>query len=176
MSALTAVRAAAVQLIGIAIKKAPASVVNPLAFSLRRISVPDLSAQGLPPTRHPYTQFVETGTVPIVDTGIVTAVRSGRVRVVAATVSVDGPRVYLSDASFVEPDAIIAAIGFSTGLEPLTGHLGVLDGRGIPKVHGAEEFASTPGLHFVGIKAELAGLLREIGLQADAVGRALAAA
>jgi putative flavoprotein involved in K+ transport len=113
--------------------------------------------------------------VPILDTGIVDAVRSGRVRVVAATESVDGPRVRLADGSSVEPDAVIAATGFSTGLEPLVGHLGVLDGRGVPRVHGAADLPTARGLHFVGIRAELAGLLREIGLDARAVGRTLAA-
>ncbi len=163
------------QLFGIALKKAPAALMDPLAAGMRRISVPDLSAHGLPRTSNPYTQFRETGTVPILDTGIVDAVRSGRVRVVAATVSVDGPRICLADGGVIEPDAVIAATGFTTGLEPLVGHLGVLDRRGVPRMHGANELPSAPGLHFIGIKAELSGLLREIGLEARALGRTLAA-
>ena len=126
--------------------------------------------------RNPITQFQETGHVPILDTGIVAAIRSGQVRVVAATVSVDGPHVRLADGSSVQPDAVIAATGFTTGLQPLVGHLGVLDQRGVPQVHGPDHLPSAPGLHFVGIKAELSGLLREIGLEARAVGQTLAAA
>ena len=163
------------QVFGIAMKRAPAAMKDPLAAAMRRISVPDLSEHGLPATSNPYTQFRETGTVPILDTGIVDAVRSGRVAVVAATVSVDGSRVLLADGSTVEPDAVIAATGFTTGLEPLVGHLGVLDRRGVPRVHGADDLPTARGLHFVGIRAELSGLLREIGLEARAVGRALAA-
>jgi hypothetical protein len=87
----------------------------------------------------------------------------------------DGWRVCLADGSVVEPDAVIAAIGFTTGLETLVGHLGVLDDQGVPRVHGSAAMASALGLHFVGIKAELSGLLREIGLEARAVSRALAA-
>ena len=162
------------QLFGIAFKRLPAAVMDPVAALLRRVSIPDLSAQGLPRTADPYTQFRRTGTVPILDTGIVEAVRRGRVRVVAATVSVDGPRVCLADGTAVEPDAVIAATGFTTGLAPLVGHLGVLDDRGVPLVHGADEHPAAPGLHFVGIKAEISGLLREIGLEARSVGRALA--
>lgn len=163
------------QLFGIGLKRAPAAVMDPLSALLRRISVPDLSAQGLPRTSNPYTQFRRTGTVPILDTGIVDAIRSGRVDVVAATVSVEGRRVCLADGTVVEPDAVIAATGYATGLQPLVGHLGVLDDRGVPLVHGADELSAAPGLHFVGIKAELSGLLHEIGLEARAVGRALAA-
>ena len=164
------------QLFGIALKKAPTVAKDPLAAAIRRISIPDLSAYGLPPQRNPITQFQETGHVPILDTGIVAAIRSGQVRVVAATVSVDGPHVRLADGSSVQPDAVIAATGFTTGLQPLVGHLGVLDQRGVPRVHGPDHHPTAPGLHFVGIKAELSGLLREIGLEARAVGQTLAAA
>ena len=69
-----------------------------------------------------------------------------------------------------------AATGFTTGLEPVVGHLDVLDRRGVPLVHGADDLPSARGLHFVGIKAELSGLLRVIGREARAVGRALATA
>jgi putative flavoprotein involved in K+ transport len=164
------------QLFGIALKKAPRVFKDPLAAGMRRVSVPDLSGYGLPRTPSPYTQFQQTGTVPILDTGIVTTIRSGRVRVVAAIASIDGPLVRLIDGGIVEPHAMIAATGFTTGLQPLVGHLGVLDQRAVPQVHGADHLPSAPRLHFVGIKAELSGLLREIGLEARAVGRALAAA
>lgn len=163
------------QLFGVALKRMPERFMDPITATLRRISVPDLTTHGLPPSRNPYTQFRETGTVPILDTGIVDAIRTGRVRVMPATVSVDGPDVRLADGSTVRPDAVIAATGFTTGLEPMVGHLDVLDRRGVPTVHGADDRAGARGLHFVGIKAEISGLLREIGLEARRVGRALAA-
>jgi putative flavoprotein involved in K+ transport len=163
------------QVFGIALKRAPGAVMDPLAALMRRVSVPDLRDVGLPATRDPYSQFRRTGTVPILDTGIVDALRTGRVKVVPATKSVDGSRICLADGSSLEPDAVIAAVGYTTGLEPVVGHLGVLDERGVPLVHGAAEHPTAPGLHFVGIKAELSGLLREIGIEARAVGRTLAA-
>ena len=43
---------------------------------------------------------------------------------------------------------MIAATGFSRGLEQLVGHLGVLDDDGVPRVHGGP--ATAPGLRFVG--------------------------
>jgi hypothetical protein len=43
---------------------------------------------------------------------------------------------------------VIAATGYSTGLEPLVGHLGVLDERGVPLIHGGP--AAAPGLRFIG--------------------------
>ena len=163
------------QLLGIALKRAPERVMNPLSAVLRRVSVPDLSAHGLPrPAGDGFTQFLRTQTVPILDHGFVEAVRAGRVRVVAQVESLDTDSVRLADGSTLHPDAVISATGYRTGLEPLVGHLGVLDERGLPLVHGPETFPGLPGLYFVGISVQLAGLLREIGREARAVGQAVA--
>lgn len=165
------------QLLGIALKRAPEWLMNPLSGALRRLSVPDLSAHGLPaPPGNGFTQFLRTRTVPILDHGFVAAVRSGRIGVVAAVRGFDGDDVRLADGSSVRPDAVICATGYRTGLEPMVGHLGALDDRGLPLVHGAATVPQLPGLYFVGLTVELAGLLREIGLEARAVGRTLASA
>ncbi len=165
------------QLLGVALKRAPERVMNPLSAALRRASVPDLSGHGLPrPGGAGFTQFLRTRSVPILDHGLVAAVRTGRIRVVANVDSLDADAVRLADGSTLHPDAVICATGYRTGLEPMVGHLGVLDERGLPRVHGAATLPGLPGLYFVGITIELAGLLREIGLEARAVGRAVAGA
>jgi hypothetical protein len=43
---------------------------------------------------------------------------------------------------------VIAATGYTTGLEPLVGHLDVLDERGVPLIHGGP--AAAAGLRFIG--------------------------
>ncbi len=162
------------QLLGIALRRVPERVMNPLTSVLRKVSVPDLSAHGLPrPAGEGFTQFLRTHTVPILDHGFVDAVRAGRIRVVANVESLDADGVRLLDGSTLTPDAVIAATGYRTGLEPLVGHLGVLDERGLPRVHGPATLPELPGLYFVGITVELSGLLREIGREAQAVGRAI---
>jgi hypothetical protein len=45
----------------------------------------------------------------------------------------------------------------------------------MPRAHGAAVLPDLPGLYFVGVTVELSGLLREIGLEAQAVARALTA-
>jgi putative flavoprotein involved in K+ transport len=163
------------QLLGIALKHAPERVMNPLATALRRLSVPDLASYGLPaPAGDGFTQFLRTRTVPILDHGFVHAVRAGQIRVVATVDSVDGADVNLGDGSTLRPDAVICATGYRTGLQSLVGHLGVLDEHGMPQAHGATTLPQRPGLYFVGVTVELAGLLREIGLEARALGLALA--
>src|SRR3954471_16155133 len=163
------------QLLGVALKRVPERVMNPMTRALRRVSVPDLSPYGLPaPPGDGFTQFLRTRTVPILDHGFVAAVRAGRIRVVAAVESLDGADVRLSDGSRLRPDVVLCATGYRTGLEPILGHLGALDERGLPRVHGPQTLPELPGLYFVGVTIELAGLLREIGLEARAVGRAVA--
>jgi putative flavoprotein involved in K+ transport len=160
------------QLLGIALKRAPERLMNPLSRLMRRISVPDLSDHGLPaPPGDGFTQFLRTRTVPILDHGFVGLVRSGAITVVPAVVGFDDGGVRLADGSLRRPDAIIAATGYRPDLEAMVGHLDVLDDRGVPRVHGAQTLPQAPGLYFVGIKIELAGLIREIALEARAVAR-----
>ena len=79
----------------------------------------------------------------------------------------------LSDGTRVDVDAVIAATGFRTGLEPLVGHLGVLDERGEPLVQASQEHPQAPGLHFVGYEVILGGTLRHVGIQAKQLARAV---
>ena len=61
---------------------------------------------------------------------------------------------------------MIAATGYRTGLEPLVGHLGVLDDHGVPRVTDGE---AAPGLRFVGFVPRPA-LLHAVGREARARG------
>jgi putative flavoprotein involved in K+ transport len=162
------------QLIGIAIRHLPPDWVDPISITQRRLSIPDLAAQGLPRPEHGIrTSFITTGTTPILDVGIVGAVRSGRVQIVAAVERFDGGDVVLADGSRVAPDAVIAATGFRAGLDPLVGHLDVLGPRGLPVKTDGEPVL--PGLWFVGFTPTLGGQLREGSIAARKVAAAVAA-
>lgn len=161
------------QLLGIATGHLPVGIVDRLASTLRRLAVPDLAPYGLPAPARPYSDFLRRGVLPILDVGLVDAVRRGRVHVVRAVEGFADGAVALAGDNPVHVDAVIAATGFRTGLQPLVGHLGVLDEEGVPLVHGAAEHADAPGLHFVGYRMTLAGMLRVIGGQARDLARAI---
>ena len=163
------------QLLGIATGHLPVGAVDRIASTMRRVAIPDLAPYGLPAPARPYSDFLRRGVLPILDVGLVDAVRKGRVRVVGAVEGFADGAVALASGDPVEVDAVIAATGFRTGLEPLVGHLGVLDDKGVPLVHGANEHADAPGLHFVGYRTTLAGMLRVIGGQARELAGAVAA-
>lgn len=162
------------QLVGMAIKRMPPGWVDPISLAQRRLSIPDLSAQGLPRPPHGVrTAFRATGTTPILDVGIVAAVRRGRVQVVAAVESFDEADVVLADGARIAPDAVIAATGFRAGLDALVGHLDVLGPRGLPRKTDGEPVR--PGLWFVGFVPTLGGQLREGSIAARKVADAVTA-
>jgi putative flavoprotein involved in K+ transport len=163
------------QLLGMAIRKMPPDWVDPFTKWQRKVAIPDLSAQGLPRPEHGVrTAFLSTGTTPILDVGIVDAVKRGRVEVVAAVEAFEGADVLLADGSRIQPDAIIAATGFHAGLDELVGHLDVLGPRGLPVKTDGEPVL--PGLWFVGFTPTLGGQLREGSIAARKVAQSVAAA
>src|SRR5262249_60804034 len=82
------------------------------------------------------------------DKPVIDAIKQRRIEIVAAVESFDATGVVLADRTRLEPNVVIAATGYTTGLEPLVGHLGVLDERGVPLIHGGP--AAAPGLRFIG--------------------------
>ncbi|MFE7960511.1 flavin-containing monooxygenase [Streptomyces sp. NPDC057413] len=163
----------AAQYTGVLVRRLPVPLVDALARPLARLSVPDLSAHGLPrPDTGLYSRVTE-GAIPVQDVGLIDAVRAGRVEVVAAVEGFEGGKVVLADGSRVEPDAVVAATGYVRALEGLVGHLGVLDARGRPVVHGARSPQSAPGLYFTGFTNPISGMLRELALDAVRIAKAV---
>jgi putative flavoprotein involved in K+ transport len=161
------------QVLGIASMHLPVRVVDRVAAAMRRASFPDLEPLGLPAPARPYSEFRRRRVIPIVDVGLVGAVRAGRVRVVTALTRLDGDSAVLADGDRRRVDDVVAATGFRTGLEPVVGHLGVLDAHGRPRVHGADQHPAAPGLHFVGYRVTLGGTFRLIGIEARQLARAV---
>jgi cation diffusion facilitator CzcD-associated flavoprotein CzcO len=136
----------------------------------------DLSAYGLPiPDEGVFSRLKRLGVAPaIVDKEVIDAVKDGRIEIVAGIRAVDEGSVELDDDSRAEPDAVIAATGYRSALEPLVGHLGVLNERGLPAV--ADGRAVAPGLRFVGFvprPAQLGGLGMEARRAARGIAREL---
>ncbi|KUM84082.1 MULTISPECIES: flavin-containing monooxygenase [Streptomyces] len=140
----------------------------------QRIAVPDLTSRGLPrPRTGLYTRNVLEGVNPVLDHGFVDAVRSGRVEPVAAVQGFDGPDVVLADGTRLRPDTVIAATGYRTDLHDLVGSLGVLDEDGLPLAGGPQPHPEAPRLYFAGYTNPLTGVLRQAGIEARAIARAL---
>ncbi|MGW2558262.1 flavin-containing monooxygenase [Streptomyces sp. NPDC001514] len=159
---------------GILVRRLPVRLVDKAGDLMCRISVPDLSAHGLPRPDTGLYSRVRGGAIPVQDVGLIDAIRTGRVEPVAAVESFDDGKAVLADGSRLAPDAVIAATGYTRGLEPLVGHLGVLDERGRPMVHGGSTPREAPGLYFTGFTNPISGMFREMALDAQKIARAAA--
>lgn len=159
---------------GILCRRLPAALVDRLARPIAKVSVPDLSARGLPRPDTGLYSRVKEGAIPVQDVGLIDAVRKGKVEPVAALDSFEDGKVVLADGARIGPEAVIAATGYRRALEPLLGDLGVLDAKGAPLVRGARTPKSAPGLYFTGFTNPISGMLREMALDAEKIAKAVA--
>ena len=143
--------------IGLALLRFPVRFADAFTNFGRRMDLGDLSEYGLPIPEEGVFARLRLGISPsIVDKEVIEAIKAGRIRVVRGVESLDSTSVGLADGARVEPDVVICATGYRRGLEPLVGHLGVLDERGVPRTFGARPAA--PGLRFAGYVTRPAAL------------------
>ncbi|MFD4600086.1 flavin-containing monooxygenase [Streptomyces sp. NPDC058464] len=164
----------AAQYNSILVRRLPTALVDRLARTMAKVSVPDLAAHGLPrPVSGLYSR-VKEGAIPILDVGLIDAVRQGKVEIVAAVDGFEDGKVLLADGTRISPDAVIAATGYVRALEGLVGHLDVLDDRGRPVTHGGRTPKNAPGLYFTGYTNPISGNIREMAIDAEKIARAVA--
>jgi cation diffusion facilitator CzcD-associated flavoprotein CzcO len=130
--------------------KAPPRLADLLLRLACRISFGDLTEFGLPvPSEGLLARAARIGEAPaIVDRRVIDAIRDRSVEVVAEIEAFDANTVSLRGGVQIEPDVVISATGYRRGLEPLVGHLGVLDEHAVPRAAG--EIAAAEGLWFIG--------------------------
>lgn len=159
---------------GIVLNHVPIPVADEVVWWSQRILFGDLEPYGIP--RSPYgmatTTFKRQQTPLYDDDGFVRLLKSGQIKIVPAVTGFDSSDVLLADGARIQPDAVIAATGYRRGLEPLVGHLGVLDENGIPLVSGGTQHPSAPGLFFNGYRTNLSGQLRLMRPDARAIAKA----
>ncbi len=152
---------------------APSWFADPLARLGGRLTVGDLSAFGLPtPTEGVFARGKRQGRAPvIVDREVIDAIRAHVFEVVPTVARFDEDGVTLVDGGRLRPDVVICATGYRRGLEPMLGHLGVLDADGNPRTQGSR--ASAPGLRFLGFQSR-PGLIGRVAREARGLARCIA--
>jgi putative flavoprotein involved in K+ transport len=164
------------QVVGVAMRRVPPRIADAAFGPIQRLMVGDLSPYGVPRAeRGVYTRAKEDDAIPILDVGLIDALKRRQVEVVGALLGFEGRDVILAGHERVQPDAVIVATGYRRGLEPLVGHLGVLGEHGRPIVHGGETHPAAPGLYFTGYTNPVSGMFREMAIDAKRIARAIAA-
>jgi hypothetical protein len=152
---------------------APVWLADSLSRIAQRIDVGDLTEYGLPaPAEGMFARGKRLGRAPvIVDREVIHAIRDRVFEVVPTVERIDGDSVSLIDGRVLEPDVVVCATGYVRGLEPMVGHLGVLDERGVPKSIGVT--AAAPGLRFIGFLSR-PGLISFVAKQSEHVAKHIA--
>lgn len=150
------------QQVGIAVHRLPVGVVDRLSLLMQKATIGDLVRFGLEaPSKGVYSRVLEDEQIPLIDVGFLHELKAGRIEVVPALEGFDGAEVICGNRR-MKPDVVIAATGYSRGLEPLVGHLGVLGPSGRPKVNAPGNDPRTPGLYFIGYSNPIVGNLYDI--------------
>lgn len=136
----------------------PPGLADRIGKATAQLFVGDLTQYGLPPAAWwPYS----AQRVPVIDVGFVDAVRHGRIQVRPAVVAVDPMGVVYSDGRREAFDAIVAATGFTTGLETLLPLPDLLNEHSEPRFPSGQP-TPYPGFYFMGFTHSLRGHLFEI--------------
>ncbi len=136
------------QAIALAARPLPERARDSIARLASRYAFGDLRRFGLPtPADGPYRRLRTTGVTIAVDQGFVAGIKAGRVRPVAEIHHLDGTDVVLTDGTRLQPDTLLAATGYRTGLQTMVGHLGIVDEHGLPQL-SRHRTSPVPGYAF----------------------------
>ncbi|HVR63932.1 MAG TPA: NAD(P)/FAD-dependent oxidoreductase [Polyangia bacterium] len=146
----------------------PTKLVDFIGRTVARLVFGNLARFGLPrPALGPLSSVKLRGRIPLIDVGTVAAVKRGAITVKPALAGFTESGARFVDGSAGDVDAVVIATGYRPALGDIVAVPGALDDAGCPR--GWNAGAAHPGLYFVGFKNVATGLLREIGLQAEAV-------
>jgi putative flavoprotein involved in K+ transport len=146
-----------VQLISFVMSRLPPRAADKVARRVMRLAFGDMSRYGImSPGYSPY----QDQRVPLIDVGFAAAVMQGRVEVRPAVSGFSPTGVKFSNGQEEAFDLVVAATGFSSGLERLLPMPDLLDKDSYPCFPSGEP-TSRPGLYFIGFTHSLRGHLFE---------------
>ncbi|MEM7319193.1 MAG: NAD(P)/FAD-dependent oxidoreductase [Pseudomonadota bacterium] len=151
----------------------PYRVADKLNAPVIRLLIGNLGKLGLKTSdKGPMAQAIEDSRIPVLDVGTLAAIRSGKIQLQPGLRRFDGELITFTDGTSENYDAVILATGYTQDLRPLMARVkGALDLDGRPKICGQE---TQPGLYFINYHTVTTGQLRQCGIEARAVAKAIA--
>ena len=160
--------------VGVAMNRLPAKVADVVAAPLIRATVGDIRRLGL--RRLPYgpnQQMRSKGRVPLLDIGTIGLIRDKKISVIGGIERFERDTVVFAEGEQLPFDAVVLATGYRPALADLLPCWAeVCDADGVPRDSGVE---TLPGLFFCGFYVSPIGMLREIGIEARRIARAITA-
>lgn len=153
----------------------PFRLADAVMAATQRLVFGDLAAFGLPPTPSGgASRLASDYTAIATDDGAVDAIKDGRIIVLPTVQEFTRDTVIFDNGVTIQPDIVIAATGYRTGLEAMLGKLGVLDEKGVPLFNGADHDPKLPGLWFTGMRPSIRGCFANARIQAKAIAARIA--
>jgi cation diffusion facilitator CzcD-associated flavoprotein CzcO len=152
----------------------PARIADKINAPLLRFAIGSIEKLGLKRLpKGPLQSIEEDRRVPLIDVGMLDAIREGRIKLRGDIASFTREGVDFKQSPAERFDAIILATGFRPDLRPLLPDAqGVLSAAGAPLVSGRT--TAEPGLFFCGAIPSALGQLRQIGLDATRIAHSVA--
>jgi len=161
--------------IGILLSKLSPRIADAINAPILRIAIGDITKYGLRRLSYgPLTQIQRDGHIPLIDIGTIHLIRNGQVTVYKGIKQFTQDGIIFNDGKHVQFDAVILATGYRPRVNAfLTGISAVVyNENGMPFSSGYE--TKIPGLYFCGYYVAPTGMLREIGMEAKRISRAIA--
>jgi hypothetical protein len=161
--------------IAIAERHLPPRIVDALNAPLLWLRYRDLASFGLQrAAKGPLTTMVERGRTPLIDIGTIAAIRRGDIKVFPGVASLAGSSVRFENGLSFDCDTIVLATGYAPALGSLLPDITwrfpetLRPNRGDLHPHGDQ-------LYFCGFNPATTGLLRQIGIEAEAIASSIVA-
>jgi indole-3-pyruvate monooxygenase len=158
------------QLTSLRMRWAPLAIVDWLGRLVSRLAFGNLARFGFArPRLGPVSAIRLKRRIPLIDVGTIAAIKRGAIAVRPGVARLTDGGASFADGSDEAFDAVVLATGFRPALAEIVDVPGILDDDGLPRPD------ALPGLFFVGYRNVATGLLREIGIEAEAAAKAIAA-
>lgn len=154
--------------------KLPPRLTDALNAPILRLVIGDLTRYGLRKLPHgPATQIQRQARIPLIDVGTIELIKRGQIEVYPGLERFQEGEVLFADGRQKKFAAIVLATGYRPQVNDFltAGPTPVYDSLGTPLASGQEAMA---GLYFCGYYVSPTGMLREIGLEAQRIGAAIA--
>jgi indole-3-pyruvate monooxygenase len=152
----------------------PPPVGDFLFKPLISLAIGDVTKLGLRKLPYgPLTQIDRDKHIPLIDVGTVKHIREGNITVYPGISRFNATSIVFDDGRELAADAVVMATGYRPALKdflPIADQ--VIDSSGTPLVSGGE--SSVPGLYFCGFYLAPTGMIREIGIEAQRIAKAIA--
>ncbi len=163
-----------IQVLAIALSPLPPRALDAITKPVMRAVFGDLTPYGLQSAMDGVSmQLRKQAKVPVIDVGTIALIKQGKIKIFPGVERFTPDGVSFADGRIGSFDAVVLATGYHVQLRTLlAGCEGVLGANGVPLVSGRA--TAMPGLYFCGYRNSIGGLLRQIGLEARHIARAIA--